>query len=193
MAPDRELVQLAVRLSARDPRAFDEVFHLFRDTVYVIGVVDLGDPEEAEDLVQETFRRVWSSARTLKDPARLRPWLYAIARNQVADLVQRSRRRPVPVALTDREVVGSRNEPHEGAMKREAAAAVRRLLQTVPERFRLILALRLLEEMSYDEIARQLDVPMHCVKNAIARGGRILYEKIRSQPDLAPELERGEP
>jgi RNA polymerase sigma-70 factor (ECF subfamily) len=183
------LRSLAQRFAQRDRAAFEEVYHAFRETVFVIGVLELGDAEEAHDLVQETFRRAWSSARTLAEPDRLRPWLFAIARNLCVDLGKRSQRRPLPVEdipewrLKDQ----PREAPLPAAIRREKAQRVQELLNTVPQRFRVVLALRLLEERSYQEISATLDMPLHGVKNAIARGGRILMEKIRNTPDLMLE------
>lgn len=158
----------------------------------MIGVLELGDPEEAQDLVQETFRRAWSSARTLAEPDRLRPWLFAIARNLCVDLGKRAQRRPTPVEDIPewRLREAPKNAPLPRIIRREKTRRVHELLNTVPQQFRVVLALRLLEERSYQEIATALDLPLHGVKNAIARGGRILVEKIRNSPDL---MQEGEP
>jgi len=80
------LRELAQRFSRRDSVAFEAVFRAFKSAIYAIGVVELGDPNEAEDLVQETFRRAWTAAGSLVEPDKLRPWLYAIARNLCADM-----------------------------------------------------------------------------------------------------------
>jgi RNA polymerase sigma-70 factor (ECF subfamily) len=189
---EKELRELAVRFSRRDREAFAEVFRLFRDSIHVIGVLELGDPEEAQDLVQETFRRAWSSASALMDPGRLRPWLFSIARNLSVDLAKRARRRPTTVRdFPDWRLTQSSAEtPLPAAIRREAAQRVRDLLHRVPENFRMVLALRLLEGKSYEDIATALDLPLHGVKNAIARGGRLLFEKIRNSPELSWEGEQ---
>jgi RNA polymerase sigma-70 factor (ECF subfamily) len=74
-------------------------------------------------------------------------------------------------------------------VRAEKAQKLQGLLASVPEQFRTVLAMRLLEERGYEEIAGILDVPIHFVKNAIARGGRILVEKIKNHPALSPRDE----
>lgn len=184
------LRELAQRFSRRDAIAFEAVFRAFRSAIYAIGVVELGDPNEAEDLVQETFRRAWTAAGSLVEPEKLRPWLYAIARNLCADMKESQRRRPQPVEIVPEPPPhGPPSSPFAAAVRAEKAQKLRSLLSSVPEQFRTVLAMRLLEERGYEEIAGILDVPIHFVKNAIARGGRILVEKIRNHPALSPRDE----
>ncbi len=185
------LLELGSRFLNRDRDAFEEVFGCFREAVYVIGILELGDAEEAQDLVQETFRRAWTSAGTLSDPGRLRPWLFAIARNLCVDLAKRSRKRPTPVQEVPewRLTEDANQAPLSSAIRREKAKRVRALLGSIPEKFQIVLALRLLEEKSYRDISMILGMPLHGVKNAVARGGRLLVEKIRNSPDLHSEGE----
>jgi RNA polymerase sigma-70 factor (ECF subfamily) len=184
------LRELAQRFSRRDAVAFESVFRAFKSAIYAIGVVELGDPNEAEDLVQETFRRAWTAAGSLVEPDKLRPWLYAIARNLCADMKESQRRRPQPVEIVPEPPPrGPSASPFAAAVRAEKAQKLQSLLDSVPEQFRTVLAMRLLEERGYEEIAGILDVPIHFVKNAIARGGRILVEKIRNHPTLSPRDE----
>lgn len=186
---EEEIRHLGERFARRETGAFAEVFRLFREPVYVIGILELGDPEEAEDLVQEAFRRAWVSAATLAEPGRLRPWLFAIARNLCVDFAKRSSRRPLPVKEIPewRLQVDGREAPMSRAIRREKAQKVQRLLNSIPDRFRVVLAMRLIQERSYREISAATDLPLHGVKNAIARGGRILIEKLKNTPDLDSE------
>lgn len=184
------LRDLALRFSRRDVVAFEAVFRFFKSAIYAIGVVELGDASEAEDLVQETFRRAWTAAGSLLEPEKLRPWLYAIARNLCADMKESQRRRPQPVeTLPEPPPREGPHNPFSEAIRTEKARRIQHLLTTVPEQFRTVLVMRLIEEKSYQEISGILDVPIHFVKNAIARGGRILVEKIRNHPALAPQDE----
>ena len=155
----------------------------------MIGVLELGDPDEAQDLVQETFRRAWISAPTLAEPARIRQWLFAIARNLCVDISKRSARRPTPVEdFPDWRLIESRRDgPLPSVLRSESCKHIQGLLSTVPDRFREVLALRLIQEQSYQEIAVSLGLPLHGVKNAIARGGRVLYEKIQNHPEFGQE------
>ena len=181
---------LGSRFVRRDPAAFEEVYRRFREAVYVIGVLELGDPEEAQDLVQETFRRAWSAAPTLDDPSRIRSWLLAIARNLCVDLAKKAMRRPrVMQDLSALRVSNPETGPLPDAIRQEKARHVQTLIASIPEKFRLVLAMRMLQEKSYQEIAETLDIPLHGVKNAIARGGRILWEKVQMSPDLDGEDE----
>jgi RNA polymerase sigma-70 factor (ECF subfamily) len=180
------LRELARRFSRRDVVAFETVFRTFKSAIRHRRR-RARDPTEARP-VQETFRRVTAAGSPSSPTAP--PLAYAIARNLCADMKESQRRRPQPVG--DGPEPPPRHTPASPfavAVRSEKARKIQLLLGTVPDQFRTVLAMRLIEERSYQEIADILDVPIHFVKNAIARGGRVLVQKIRSHPSLAPQDE----
>ncbi|MEW6742891.1 MAG: RNA polymerase sigma factor [Planctomycetota bacterium] len=182
------------RFRAGDAEAVEQVFCRYRYLVHALASLEVHDIHDADDVTQEVFRRAIVSAHTLSDATKLRPWLLSIARNFIHD--QRKRARPQRLS-PDRDEVENRawqrawkrggetadDDPATAAIRRERAEKVRRMMAMLPDRFRAPVALRLLAERSYREIATILDLPYTTVKNLIARGGRMLIERLRADAE----------
>lgn len=114
-----------------------------------------GNDHDAEELTQETFLRAWQGWAKVAPGTRPRAWLFRIARNAFVDL---SRRRQTvrfgPLAV-DR---GSENDPGRGMETSELAAAIRAALQEIPETARLVFLMRVEGELSFAEIAAELEI-----------------------------------
>jgi RNA polymerase sigma-70 factor (ECF subfamily) len=164
------LAPLAERTRAGDPAAFRALIDATSDRLYRLAVHLLRDPDEAEDVVQETYIRAWERRGDLRDAAAVVPWLARIARNAARDRLRWWKRRP------ERPRVEPGREPASGAapadrvlMEHERAADLRRALDVLPEKHRVILLLREVEEMSYEQIAELLGVPLGTVDSRLHR------------------------
>ncbi|MGH7729193.1 MAG: RNA polymerase sigma factor [Vulcanimicrobiaceae bacterium] len=135
------------------------------------------DPDEARDIVQESFLRAYRRLADL-DPARpFARWLSVIARNVALDELRRRRRaarsafRYDPLALPD-------PGPEELAIRNAEAARIRRALARLPERYRKPLALYYVRGFRYREIALELAIPLGTVKTFISRAKRRLRDEL---------------
>jgi RNA polymerase sigma-70 factor (ECF subfamily) len=133
------------------------------------------DPDDRADLVQETFYRAYKALDRFDPEARFRPWLITIAMNAARDHL-RARRRRTMVSLneadedeTPLELTDPGPRPDEEAIGRVAAETCEGAFRTLPEAARVILWLRVREELSYDEIAQVLDVPTGTVMSRLSR------------------------
>jgi RNA polymerase sigma-70 factor (ECF subfamily) len=169
---DAELIQ---RAGEGDRGAFEALYRRYARPVFGLALRRLGDRGRAEDAVQETFASVWRSARTYR-PERGpgAPWLYAVARNAIAD---RARRRQEPPAEPlDRPSLDG--GPPERAESEWVRWRVHRALEDLPERERELIALAYWSELSQSEIAERLDIPLGTVKSrtrsALARLADVL-------------------
>jgi RNA polymerase sigma-70 factor (ECF subfamily) len=144
-----------------------------------------GDPTSAEDLVQETYLRALRSFGTLRDPARVRPWLFQILNRLVIDGHRiRDREQPIEIEALDRfslyDLI-SDEDPfpysdrlHDDFLARFRDEEVRRALRALPEAFQIPLVLLYTEEMSYRELAEVLGCPIGTVMSRIHRGRKML-------------------
>jgi RNA polymerase sigma-70 factor (ECF subfamily) len=140
---------------------------------------------EAEDLVQETYLEGFRCFASLKDPARLRPWLFRILHNLWCERRARERNRLLVRALTTHS---------EGNLEREVTEAgysdeVERALAALPDEFRTALLLVTVEEMRYDEVAEVMSCPIGTVRSRVARGRALLAASLMKSPDRLPEKE----
>jgi RNA polymerase sigma-70 factor (ECF subfamily) len=154
---------LVAALRARDPDAFEVLVLRYQGPLfhYLRGFV--GDPEQAHDLVQDTFLRVHQSIRGLAEPALLRAWLFRIAHNLACSHLRRRRLvRWLPL-------LPSHHAPLSGRGTAEAAHVEAALAKVPPEQ-RAPLLLHLVAGFSHAEVAALLGVSEGAVRMRISRG-----------------------
>ena len=158
----------------------------------------LGDPDSAEDLAQETFVRMFKAIKRYKSgAAKFSTWMYHIAANLCKnELRNRGRRGRFFVDSVTTES-SSGPEPIEGDLiatapahvslqpgnqleQKEREHAVQSAISDLPERYRLPLILRDLQELSYEEISETLTLPLGTTKSRINRARLMLKDKLRS-------------
>jgi RNA polymerase sigma-70 factor (ECF subfamily) len=166
---DREI---ACRAGRGDVAAFAQLVARYRAPLigYVYGLT--GQREDAEELAQEAFCRVWQKLPTLRQPDRVVSWLYRVAHN----LAVSSGRRPRPVTLPA-------EPPAAGPDRADPTLDVHRAVAELPEAFRVVVSLRHFAGLSHEEIARTLGVPAGTVRSRLSRA----YDRLR--PLLAHLLE----
>ncbi len=145
----------------------------------------LTSPAEAEDLVQETYLEGFRCFGSLKDPDRLRPWLFRILHNLWCERRARERNRALVRALTSQT---------EGNLEREVTETgysdeVERALAALPDEFRTALLLVTVEEMRYDEVAEVMNCPIGTVRSRVARGRALLAASLMNHPARLAEKE----
>lgn len=125
---------------------------------------------DAEDLVQETFLRAYRAFDGFTPGSNIRAWLYTILHRVRTDAFRRSRRSPQTVEMADE---GPAVPPPQDALA-QGGEDLERALASLPDVFRNAVVLRDVEDMSYQEIARILDVPIGTVMSRIHRGRALL-------------------
>ncbi|HEY7599239.1 MAG TPA: sigma-70 family RNA polymerase sigma factor [Candidatus Limnocylindrales bacterium] len=168
---------LPARLAADHRLAFADLVTAHQDLVFGVGLRVTRDAATAEDIAQETFV---SAYRALgRYPAeriaglRLRPWLARIALNTARNELRRRRPSVGDEQLPDAPAPAA-DEPLSLVQRREAKDLWARLLAGLPDRYRLAVALRHVEGLSYDELAQTLGRPLGSVKSDVHRGVALL-------------------
>jgi RNA polymerase sigma-70 factor (ECF subfamily) len=161
----------------------DALSHL--DSLYGAALRLTRNADQAQDLVQETYLKAFRSAHRFETGTNLKAWLFTILHNTWRNLVRDRGRSPVDV---DSEVVeravdtGPRSESPEQAMvRRSLDKGLRDALDALPPSFREAVWLRDVEEFSYAEIARMLEVPIGTVMSRISRGRRLLHDRLTAE------------
>ena len=153
-------------------------------------------PEEAEDLVQEVFLRLYHRASSYQPQERFGAYAFRTARNAWIDLQRRRASRPghlsLDAASPDPGPAGRNGAfherlatddptPAEGAARREDAGRLRAALACLPEHHRLVFELGVLQELSYAEIGAILDIPVGTVKSRMFHAVRKLREAVETE------------
>ena len=166
-------MDLLQRFAAGDLEAFESLFRQYQGEVYRWIIRIVRNSATAEDLTVETFWRMYR-ARARFDPAKgaLDPWLRRIATNAALDHLRRSRRE---VPLPDDLPATSKQPPAEQLeLRREILAAIDKLSPPL----RAVILLALVEEESYENIARALDISENAVRVRLFRGVRVLRKSL---------------
>lgn len=186
-AGDPELVRRARR---GDPGARDALARRCRRAAYLLAIQLLRDPDAAQDLAQDAVLSFFASLGRFRDGRPIEPWLFAIVRNRARDLGRRRRARPTePLERPDgeppRRIVDLAPGPEADAARRELQALLWRVLGTLPEPQREILVLRDYQDLTYEEIARVLDVPLGTVMSRLHRARRAARAAVERERGLA--------
>lgn len=141
--------------------------------------------QDAEDLVQETYLKAFRASHQFERGTNLKAWLFTILHNTFRNLRRHEGRNPVDVnsETVDQaaDVAGATQTPEQRLTRDVLDVDLQAALDAVPETFRQALWLRDVEELSYAEIARALDVPIGTVMSRISRGRRALYEGLMAR------------
>lgn len=182
---DAELV--AACLSG-DREAFGRIVERYQRLLCSLAYSATGSLSESEDVAQEAFVDAWRQLRTLREPDKLRPWLCGILRYKVGRLRRSEGQEPVrqAEALELIEEMPSGDEPAaDVAMDKEEQAILWSALERVPELYREPLVLYYREHRSVEHVAAALDLTEDAVKQRLARGRKILQERVLSSVEGA--------
>lgn len=167
---------LAQRAVQGDCNAFDELASCYQARVYNVAYRMLGNREDAEDAAQEAFMRAFRAIRTIDPSTPPAPWFRKIAVNVC---LNRLETKELPTFEEDVAIRSSEPEPESQIIEREISRQVRRVLLTLPSRYRAVIELRHFQDLSYAEISETLNCPLSGVKSDLFRARKMLAEKIR--------------
>jgi RNA polymerase sigma-70 factor (ECF subfamily) len=169
---------LLPRLRAGDPRAFEELVIAYQHRVFGVALRMLGSHAEAEEIAQEVFVRAHRALGEFRGDARLGTWLYAIASrlclNRLASPDRRAARGDDALA----EIPSAAPDAAAAAERAELDAALRQAIAELPEERRIVLVLRDLEGLSYEEIAETLALEPGTVRSRLHRARLQLKAKL---------------
>ncbi|HET7225304.1 MAG TPA: sigma-70 family RNA polymerase sigma factor [Candidatus Eisenbacteria bacterium] len=189
MESDGDLVR---RCLAGDEQAYRELIARYRRQVYSLALRMVRVAEDAEDLTQETFVRMFRALERY-DPARpFGAWLHTITARLAIDHIRRRRMRPLPLQAHDADTGEERTidiedlgpGPDVLAVHAEEERAARDLIDTLPAHYRVVVAMRHQQDLSYEEIAEALHLPLGTVKARIHRARALLKERLEARGEL---------
>jgi RNA polymerase sigma-70 factor (ECF subfamily) len=170
--------QLVVKAQRGDERAFEQLVRAHQRYVFNLAYRVLGDYSEAEDVAQETFVRAWRGLPSFRAESRFTTWLYRIARNVCLNRLPRLQAELAQTELLGETVAFPGQTPADAFDAKERRAFVHTELARLPEKYRLALTLRYLQDLSYAEIANVLNLPLGTVKTHLHRGREALAARL---------------
>jgi RNA polymerase sigma-70 factor (ECF subfamily) len=173
-------VRLMQQVREGQTAAFEELVERYQQRLVAILQHIIGDPEEAEDLAQEVFLRVYRSRQKYHGRAKFSTWLFTIANNLAMNSLRTRRRKPViPLNLRDSGPLGPRpaeqlvkdraGQPMQHLQQVELSQIVQQALAGLNERQRMAVVLNKFEDMGYAEIAEVMGLTSKAVKSLLSR------------------------
>lgn len=195
--PDAELVAIC-----RDPDgdkfndAFETLFERYRERVYAIAFRVSGNSSDALDIVQESFALLFRKLSSFRGNSLFSTWLFRIVTNCSIDYRRRNKSERSRAMLTDQtdrlDIADEAPGPRDVAALHEVGDHVQLAMSQLSPKLRAVLALRYLEQMSYEELAATLEISLGTVKSRLARAHLALEHTVRTRfPELDVRVKLG--
>lgn len=181
---------LVCRAKEGDQKAFAALMQRYKDSIYFMALKMVNNKDDAMDLTVETFGKAFENIEKYKPDFAFSTWLFKIATNNCIDFIRKKKLNVVSMyALCGEEGIERQLQfksdslnPEESSIKKEENEKLKYIVEQLPSKFRILIRLRYFEEQSYEEIARQLDLPLGTVKARLFRA-RYLLANVMNQKD----------
>ncbi|CAN5753165.1 sigma-70 family RNA polymerase sigma factor [soil metagenome] len=184
---DYRLVKKALELA--DQKAYAELMGRYRDSVYYMLLKMVNNKDDAEDLTVEAFGKAFKRLSQYTPNFAFSTWLFRIATNNCIDFIRRKRKNTFSIdqPMEDDEggemVMDLRSDtldPEQHIMKKQKIMMLRELVDKLKPRYRTLIEMRYFQELSYEEIATQLELPLGTVKAQLFRAREFLYNVLKN-------------
>lgn len=169
-------VQLMKRIKARDEEALAELYDLYNRLLYGMIISIVKKREEAEDVLQEVFIKIWESASTFdEERGNVYSWLVTLARNKAIDRIRSKDYKTQKKASQDVDapeffLKGDKFDPLETTIFSDRTELVKRALDKIPESQSEVLKIAYYRGLTQREISEQLEIPLGTVKTRMRQG-----------------------
>ncbi|HEX7057007.1 MAG TPA: RNA polymerase sigma factor SigW [Bacilli bacterium] len=180
---ETRLAKLAKR---GDRNAFSELVRLYSTKIFHLAYRMLNNRQEAEDVVQDTCLRVYRNLDKYDPEQRFSTWIYRIATNLCIDRLRRRKGQysldadlPEGDGLDWHSMLASEERgPESSLLLSETQAKVRKAINTLPQKYKAVVVLRYLQDLSLQEISEILGLPVTTIKTRVHRGREYLRKKL---------------
>lgn len=176
---DEELVKKCL---SGEEAAFEVLVKRYEKQIFSLAYRLCGDYDEAGDLAQEAFLHIYRVLNKFSDDRKFFPWMYRVAHNVCVNTLTKRPKETVPIedfASFDFGEEGRTDSPEETFLQAETGSIIREAISELPENYRLPVMYRFLEDLSYQEIADKLEVPVSTIETRLFRGRQMLQKKLK--------------
>lgn len=185
---DFKLIDKAVGNS--DESAFADLLKRYNKSVYHLILKMVRNVDDAEDLTMEAFAKAFKNLHKFKKDYTFSTWLFRIATNNAIDFLRKKRLKTLSLDSSFKDSSGDTikfdvedNElnPQEGAIKGQKIELMRLFVNKLPPKYQRLVKLRYFQELSYDEISKELDAPLGTVKAQLHRARELLFDILKGK------------
>ena len=165
-----------------DQRAYADLMHRYKDSIYFMALKMVNNKDDAMDLTVETFGKAFEKLDKYQPTYAFSTWLFRVATNNCIDFIRKKKLNTLSLhGMMDDEngdrpfqVKADVLDPEEASIKKQQSQELKLLIEGLPLRYRKLITLRYFDELSYDEIACELDLPLGTVKAQLYRAKYLL-------------------
>lgn len=193
----KEDYEFVLRAIDGDQKAYSTLLERYRNSVYHMMLKMVNNREDADDLTLEAFGKAFNKLPSYAPRYAFSTWLFKIAINNCIDYIRKKRLNLLsiddPIEPNgdhdySNNLKAGTLDPEEQFIRGQRVLLMRKVLSKLSVKYRLMIELRFFEELSYDEIAKELDIPLGTVKAQLFRAKEILYNLLQS-PNAKAHLE----
>lgn len=175
---ERSLIQKAQK---GDMAAFETLVQQHERLVYNLALRTLGNDADAQDAAQEAFIKAWTGLGSFRGDSKFSVWIYRLTNNVCLDMLRKRKNEAISLTMPDDEgedttldIPDESSSPQRILEKKEQMEDLQKAIDTLPEDYRRVLLLREVSDLSYEEIAKVLDMDLGTVKSRIFRARKKL-------------------
>lgn len=181
---DFELVKTALR---GDEKAFARLLARYKDAIYFMLLKMVNNRSDAEDLTLEAFGKAFKNLHQYSPTFAFSTWLFKIASNNCIDFLRKKKGVHISIENNEQNENGEQVKlkskelnPEEKLIRMQKAILLRRVVRRLKPRYQILVELRYFREFSYEEIAKELNLPLGTVKAQLFRAREMLFKMIES-------------
>lgn len=181
----RQDYELVVTALNGDENAFARLLNRYKDTIYFMLLKMVNNRSDAEDLTLEAFGKAFKSLHQYSPTYAFSTWLFKIASNNCIDFLRKKKGIHVSIENNEQNENGDQLKlkakepnPEERLIRQQKAILLRKVVRKLKPRYQMLVELRYFREFSYDEIAKELDLPLGTVKAQLFRAREMLFKMI---------------
>ncbi|MBT3356421.1 RNA polymerase sigma factor [bacterium] len=178
---DEELVEL----SKNDPDVFGELVKRYEQRLFgFVRRISYYSTEDIEDIIQDTFIKVYKNLNAFDSSFKFSSWIYRIARNTTFDAIRKKHARPQAARLEEEELIKifrSGLDLEKEIIANDDLSKVKKIIDNMPIRYKEIFVLKFIEEKSYEEIMDIVKKPKGTIATLISRGRKIISKEVKRQ------------
>lgn len=171
-------------------KAYAALLEKYYDSIYFLLLKKIKNEIDAEDLTMETFAKAFNSLGQYKPVYAFSTWLFRIGINNCIDHVRKKKTRPQSIdqGLDNQDadvnsLISGNINPEDKIIKDQKAVIVRELIKSLKPRYARLIELRYYKELSYEEIAAEMQIPLGTVKAQLHRARELLYPLVKPKSD----------
>lgn len=175
-----------------DEKAYAELMQRYKKPVYHMILKMVRNVDDAEDLTIEAFAKAFKNLKKFNPEYTFSTWLFRIATNNCIDFIRKKKIETMSIHTTfkddsgdnvDIDIKDGNLNPQEVAIKSEKIDIIQAIVTKLPPKYQILVRLRYFQELSYEEIANEIDAPLGTVKAQLHRARELLYDLVKNRKD----------